>query len=90
MIGTIGRTGGAEFDETRRYLADSAVEIRPRERLQIAGILRPDVEADLEPDASVAVLLPHDATLVKQYRHHRQHFARRDLLRRAIWLDPPR
>jgi hypothetical protein len=64
VIGTFGRTAGTEPDETRRYLTDSSVEIGPRDRLQIAGILRPDVVADLEPDASVAVLLPHDATLV--------------------------
>lgn len=63
----ISLSGGADAggtSETRRYLADSAVSLGPRDRLQLAGIVRADVVADLEPDAAVAVLLPHDAGLV--------------------------
>ena len=66
VINAYGGAGGRDEgpDETRRYLADSAVTIGPRDRLQLAGIIRTDLVADLEPDAAVAVLLPHDAKLV--------------------------
>ncbi len=64
VIDAWGRSGADEPDDTRRYLGDSAVAIGPRDRLQVAGILRPEVVTDLEPDAVVASLLPHDARLV--------------------------
>ena len=64
MIGSADRAEPALPDERRHYLAHSEISISPRDRLVIAGILSPDTIRDLEPDARVNALLPHDAELV--------------------------
>jgi hypothetical protein len=64
MIGSADRAEPTMPDERRHYLAHSEVSIAPRDRLVVAGILCPDTIADLEPDARVNALLPHDAELV--------------------------
>jgi hypothetical protein len=55
---------GLAVDDARRFLSHSEISIGPRDRLLIAGVVRPATVADLEPDARVDVLLPHDARLV--------------------------
>jgi hypothetical protein len=62
--GSADRAESAILDERRRYLAHSAISVRARERLVVAGILRSDTTLDLAPDALVNELLPHDVDLV--------------------------
>ena len=64
MIGSADHAELAAADGRRRFLAHSEISVSPRERPTIAGILTPDTVCDLEPDAGVAVLLPHDADIV--------------------------
>lgn len=64
MIGAPERDESSAPDERRRYLSHSEITIGPRDHLVIAGILRSGSRADLEPDAAVVPLLPHDALLV--------------------------
>ena len=64
MIDSADRAEPSSPNERRRYLAHSAISISRRDRLAMAGILRPDTRADLAPDALVSDLLPHDADLV--------------------------
>jgi len=48
----------------RRFLGHSNLTIGPRDRPSVAGIMRRETAANLEPDAIVNPLLPHDALLV--------------------------
>lgn len=49
---------------TRRYLGHSEVALGPRARLVIAAIADPRTIDEIQPDAAVERMLPHDALLV--------------------------
>jgi hypothetical protein len=50
--------------DERRYLTHSQLAISTGRRLSVAGILREETVLDLQPDAVVNPLLPHDAAIV--------------------------
>lgn len=64
MIGSADRAESTVPDARRHFLAHSELSVSPRDRPVVAGILCPDTIRDLEPDARVNALLPHDAELV--------------------------
>jgi hypothetical protein len=50
--------------EERRFLSHTAMELSPRDRPVIVGVVRPETAAALDPDAVVNAVTPNDARAV--------------------------
>ncbi|MGK5529917.1 hypothetical protein [Streptomyces sp. URMC 129] len=64
VTGTDRRYAAVDGHDAGLHLAHRAVAVGPRDRLVIAGVLRPGTAADLAVDAVVNRPLPHDGRLM--------------------------